>query len=210
MTEFVTVCFPSIGKRKEYTVKTEVRSPLRSILTEIRVLYPNIRIAAKRDVWWSYIIHAVVCLLTLFRNRKYLSDYTSTFKNTILLSDKLDDYLRSKRYNHHISAYFVLKHEAVHLKQFQKLGTIGVFSRYVWPPFIKTRRASDIELPAYSESLISRIKYLGKAPSSIYREWWISNFTGPSYGWMYTNRKTVEMWYEVSLRAGLEMIEEDK
>ena len=86
---------------------------------------------------------------------------------------------------------------------------------YLHPPFVLwVPGRYNIEKPGYIQTLRGTWELEPELITGMfklidgrtYKQWWVSCFTGPSYGWMHIfGRKTVEGWYDQEL-ARLQLV----
>jgi len=175
-----------------YSIATECEQ-LKEFLTKLNEEFPSLLIFRKKSILWCRILDVILKVLTLGKYTYFLSDLTMTFKNKIYLSETLHRYLEVNNTKCHLKALCTLRHEAVHLRQIVQMGLAKFIWCYVYPPFIKTRRATLIELPAYKETIRAFYEYFGKEwVSDFFIDSIVSIFKGPKYLWMYTDGKFIK------------------
>ena len=193
-----------------YRISAPAHSKLEAFCMELQDEFPKLVIRHKRDVWWQWIIHAFVCVFTLFQNRKYINEFTTTGKDVIYLSDNChaiatnESSILTSNY-----LYSCLRHERVHLRGFRDRGIFVMIMLWLFPPILFCYgRAIIIEKPAYLETMRAdfavnsdRVELKG------YRDWWISQFTSSNYGWMWIIKSQVERWFDDELVKLQEMRE---
>jgi hypothetical protein len=97
----------------------------------------------------------------------------------------------------------VLSHELKHLRRWRQLGFLLFVLLYglIFFPVGLAWGRTWIEREGYLESLRCRFKRSRTdAESAAYREWWVSRFTGGSYGWAWPFKGQVQRWYDTELR----------
>lgn len=176
--------------------KTPVSSRLYALCSELKREFPDVKFRHKRKVWYHWIAHVVICILTFGLNRKYISRFTTTSKNYIDWADA--HWERFKMGKELDRVWECLRHEREHLRQFRKYTRIGMILLWLIPPILFCYgRAILIERPGYLESLRAKLDvFPGWAKSQKYREWWVKQFTGPNYGWMFILKSRVEKWFD--------------
>jgi hypothetical protein len=138
-------------------------------------------------------IHWVLYGITLGRMRTYLGSYHTTIGRTVYVTADWDD--RSD-----IDRYVTMRHEAVHLRQFRRWTLPGMALLYVFLPLplgLAYFRAR-FEQEAYAETIRATAEVYGldRVKERGFRDYVIRQFTGPSYGWMWPFRRSLERWYE--------------
>jgi hypothetical protein len=178
----------------------EEDSRLGNLFFELQEEFPKLVICAKDSVWYHYVLHILVCIVTFGFNRKYLKGFTTTFTNHIGLSENHFKRLVQGNTYDQDKLWVTLSHERVHLRQFRDYGFFKMVLMYLFPPFLLAYGRYKIELPAYLETLKCHYE-LDKeyVKSEEYKEWWIKQFTGPNYGWMMVLRSKVENQFDIEL-----------
>ena len=183
----------------DYIVRTPPGSRLDVLCKELKREFPELRMSHKRNLWWHWIAHVLVCIFTLFLNRKYISAFTTTGRNHVAWGDghheRIQEGIELDR------VWDCLMHEREHLRQFARRGTFVMVIIWLFPPILLAYgRAIKIEKEGYIASLRAKWETdRGLAQSPEYRTWWVSQFTGPNYGWMWIRRKQVEGWFDTEL-----------
>jgi len=154
---------------------------------------PGFRVVRKDHSRWQRAIHWSLVLVTFGGMRAYLAGYQTTIRRTVYVTadwDERDD----------LERYVTLRHEAVHLRQFRRWTLPGMALLYVLLPLplgLAWFRAR-FEMEAYAESIRAAAEVWGpmhpRTPA--FRERIISQFLGPSYGWMWPFRGALERWYD--------------
>lgn len=184
------------------TFETYQGGRLCSLCSDLKREFPNLKMGHKRDIWWHWVAHVLVCIFTLGLNRVYISNFTTTGKNRVDWSDGHWDRLRNGIPGDHDRVWACLMHEREHLRQFAKYGVVLMTLMWAIPPiFLCYGRAIKIEKPGYIESLRATFQIDPKwAAHPDYRKWWISAFTGPNYGGQWVIRSQVESWFDTELK----------
>lgn len=142
-------------------------------------------------------IHRFLVVVTVGQMRDYLESYQTTIGKTVYVTSDWDDWSPERR-------YVTMRHEAIHLRQFRKYSLPVMAVLYVFLPLpvgLAWFRA-HFEREAYAESIRAAAEVWGadypRRPE--YRKHIVDQFVGPSYGWMWPFRKSVERWYDRVLR----------
>lgn len=135
-------------------------------------------------------------ILTFGGQNRYLSHYVTTLGHTIYVPDDFDDWEPAH-------AVEVLRHELVHVAQFERLGVVLmtlIYGLLPLPAFLAYGRAR-LEWEAYAETLrsVAELEGIQAAKSPKLREEIIRRFTGPDYGWMWPFPKQVGRWIDEEL-----------
>jgi hypothetical protein len=183
----------------DYAITAEVGSRMDVLCRELKVEFPKLRMYHKRDIWYHWVAHFIFMLFTFGMMRRYIQDFTTSPKNTILWSDH---HHRNIQKGENLDQVWVcVRHERVHLRHFEKLGTFLMTTIWLIPPFLFCfGRALYIEKPAYLETLRAKYELGGGswkwAKDPRYKKRWVGQFVGPNYGWMWKIRSQVERWYD--------------
>lgn len=177
-------------------------SKLDVLFAGLKEEFPKLEMRHKRDVWWHWVAHVLICVLTFGLNRRYINGFTTTGKDRVDWSDAHWDRLGGSRPHQHDLVWETLMHEREHLRQFRDKGVIVMVLIWVLPPILFCYgRAILIEKPGYLVSLRCRFENRrGWAEDPVYRKEWVRQFTGPNYGWMWILSSQVERWFDEELK----------
>lgn len=165
----------------------------RRLIEEIHREFPRFRLVRKDRSRFQKAIHYGLCAITLGGMRSYLSSYQTTIGYTIYVTADWDQ--RDPR-----ERYVTMRHERIHLRQFRRYTVLGMAVLYLLIPLpmgLAYFRAR-FEQEAYAESIRSAAAVYGldHVSAGEFREHIVAQFLGPSYGWMWPYRRSVEAWYE--------------
>ena len=154
---------------------------------------PGFRVVRKDRSRLHRAIHYTLIAVTFGRMRSYLDSFQTTIGKTVYVTSDWDDWPPDRR-------YVTLRHEAVHLRQFRKLTLPVMAVLYVMLPLpmgLAYFRAR-FEKEAYAETIRAAAEVYGceYARSDEHRKYVIDQFCGPSYGWMWPFRSSLERWYD--------------
>ena len=167
-------------------------------MAALRDELPGFRIVRKDQSRLHRAIDRVLLVVTFGQMRTYLTGYQTTIGRTIYVTRDWDGWPADRR-------YVTLRHEAVHLQQFRRYSLPVMAVLYILVPlpmglaYFRTR----FEQEAYAETIRAVAEVWGAAAprEPAYRARIISQFTGPSYGWMWPFRQSIERWYDQILAA---------
>jgi hypothetical protein len=166
------------------------------LIAEITREFPNFRLVPKRGDALSTLVDRLLKIVTLGRQRSYLTEYHPVIGSTLytpLSWEKTGDVERA----------IVLRHERVHLRQRRRYGSLLMSFLYLIPffPLGLAYGRARLEWEAYEETLRATADLLGleSARSPDLRTRIVGRFTGGDYGWMWPFRKQVERWYDDAL-----------
>lgn len=155
-----------------------------------------IRVVKKSAYWHQRAAGMALYIVTFGGQRTYLSHYVTTLGHTIYVPDCFDDCSPSY-------AIEVLRHEAVHVAQFERYGWVGMVLLYGMLPLpmgLAWFRAR-LEWEAYEETLwaTAEIEGFDAARCPELRAKIVRRFTGPDYAWMWPFPRTIERWIDQTL-----------
>ena len=171
-----------------------------ALISRLRDEIPGFRIVRKDRSPLHRAIHVALVIVTFGRMRSYLDAFQTTLGRTVYVTADWDERDADER-------YVTLRHEAVHLRQFRRLSFPLMAFLYLLVPLpmgLAYCRAR-LEWAAYAETIRAAAEVWGveHPRHSQFREQVVSQFLGPSYGWMWPFRAQVERWYDQVLGAAL-------
>jgi hypothetical protein len=168
----------------------------RELLRDLASRARPVRIVKKSGVWHQRAAAKVLYWLTLGGQRTYLTHYVTTLGHTIYVPDDWDDWTPG-------DAWRLLRHELVHVAQFERYGWFVmaiVYGLLPLPAGLAYGRAR-LEWEAYAETLRASAALGGPAaardPALHARI--VSRFTGPDYGWMWPFPRQVQRWIDAEV-----------
>jgi hypothetical protein len=171
---------------------------LEALLDDFARRIPPVRLVKKSASWHQRAAAAALKLVTLGGQRAYLTQYVTTLGHTIYVPDDFDTWSPTR-------ACEVLRHEAVHVAQFDRLGVplmVVLYGLLPLPLGLAYFRAR-LEWEAYTETLraVAELEGIDAARSPTLRAEIIRRFTGPDYGWMWPFPGVVSRWIDEALAA---------
>lgn len=143
-------------------------------------------------------VDTVLRVLSLGRMTTYLSDYVTTLGHTIYVPDGFDAWPPLRRDQ-------VMRHELVHVRQYERYGWIGMIVIYgLFPlPIGLAYGRARLEWEAYEETLraVAETEGLNAARDPRLHAEIIRRFTGPDYLWMWPFPRTIQRWIDDTLRT---------
>jgi hypothetical protein len=175
-----------------------VEDRVRALIAEIESEFPGFRLVRKPDSRFSRFLHVLLRVVTLGGQSSYLDGYQTTIGRTIYVTGDWDARPAEER-------FVTLRHERVHLRQFERYGLPLMALLYVLLPLplgLAWFRAR-FEWEAYEESIRAEAELHGRAAAedARFRQRIVTQFTSGSYGWMWPFRRAVESWYDAALRS---------
>jgi hypothetical protein len=155
-----------------------------------------VRIVKKSTRWHQRAAAKALWVLTFGGQRTYLSQYVTTLGHTIYVPDDFALW-RPER------AWWTLRHELVHVAQFERYGWLGmilIYGFFPLPAGLAWGRAR-LEWEAYHETLRGVVESRGieAARRAKFHRHLVARFTGPDYGWMWPFPVTVHQWIHAAL-----------
>ncbi len=171
----------------------DARARYEQLVAEIQHEFPRFRLIRKDRSPLSRWIHRALVVLTFGQMRDYLGSYHTTLGARVYVTPDWDQKDFTRR-------YVTLRHERIHLRQFRRYGLVGMALLYLLVPlplgaaYFRAR----LEQEAYADTLRASAEVYGLehilAPA--FRAHIVGQFLGPSYGWMWPFRRSVESWYD--------------
>jgi hypothetical protein len=163
-----------------------------ALLAALRVEFPGLRVIDKATSRLHRAIDRALRTITLGRMAAYLQ-YHTTIGQRIYVAAGWTDLDADDRWR-------VLRHEAVHLRQFRRWTFLGMAALYLLVPlpFGLAWCRARFEQAAYAESIRASAELYGLdyVRHDGYRDGVLGQFTGPAYGWMWPFRRSLERWYD--------------
>lgn len=155
-----------------------------------------VRVVEKGGFWHQRLADRLLRAITLGGQDRYLSEYVTTLGHTIYVPDGWSE--RSP-----LARYTVLRHEVVHVRQFERWGFGGMVLLYGLLPFpigLAYGRAR-LEWEAYAETLrvTAEVYGLEAACDPCLHDEIVGRFTGPDYAWMWPFPSMVRRWIAAQL-----------
>jgi len=171
-----------------------------ALLKEMAAMTPPVRVVSKGALWHQRVIDGFLRAVTLGGQNRYLTDYVTTLGRTILVPEGWGRVAPHRRYE-------VLRHELVHVRQFERWGWVGmvlIYGFFPLPAGLAWGRAR-LEWEAYAETLrvTAEVEGIEAARDPRLHAEIVARFTGPDYAWMWPFPETVQRWIDDCV-AGLE------
>lgn len=151
----------------------------------------------KAGKWYWKVLGTLLTIVT-FGKVDFWTFITTTVGNRIGTPTAWDSYPVSVKYE-------ILMHESVHIRQYQRfgfgnawVGLVPVGFAYLFLPFpigFAWCRAK-LEQEAYEASIRTIVKFVGPDAALVSKEYFVSQFTSPTYLWMWPFKSSVEKWFD--------------
>jgi hypothetical protein len=166
------------------------------LVAKLRAEIPGFRVVPKHLSRLHRFIHVGLQIVTLGGMRDYLEGYQTTIGKTVYVTSDWERRTADER-------YVTLRHEAVHVRQFRRLTLPVMAFLYLLVPLpmgLAYFRAR-LEWEAYTETIRAAAEVWGAdhPRRQDFRRHIVDQFVGPSYGWMWPFRRSVERWYDRAL-----------
>ena len=150
-----------------------------------------VRVVNKRTFLHQRLADVGLRIVTLNGQKSYLTSYVTTLGHTIYVPDDFDRWPAASRYE-------ILRHELVHVRQFERWGWLGMIVIYgILPlPMGLAYGRARLEWEAYAETLraVAEVEGIEAARAPELRDMIVRRFTGPDYGWMWPFPRMVRRW----------------
>jgi hypothetical protein len=164
-----------------------------ALLAELAAEFPRFRVVEKAGSRLHRAIDRALRILSLGRIDDYLDGFHVTLGQTVYVTSAWATRDADER-------WAILRHEAVHLRQFRRFTPLGMAILYLLLPLplgLAWCRAR-MEMAAYAESIraAAALRGVDHVRAGGFRDEVVAQFTGPSYGWMWPFRRAIERWYD--------------
>ncbi|MFW6051468.1 MAG: hypothetical protein ACODAU_09855 [Myxococcota bacterium] len=158
--------------------------------------FPGLRVVPKARSPFSRLVDGALRVVTLGRQSAYMTRYVTTMGRTIYVPADWEG-------RHPDDRYVTLRHEAVHLRQFRRLGWPVMAVLYLLPilPLGLALGRARLEWEAYAETLRATAEVRGPeaARDPALRAHILRQFTSGAYGWMWPFPQAVNKWIDTVL-----------
>jgi len=185
-----------VGDSGDSERRAASRRRLDALVAEMAARPRAVRIVKKSACWHQRAAAVALRLLTFGGQRTYLKRYVTTLGHTIYVPDEFGE-------RHPDGAWITLRHELVHVAQFERWGWLGmilIYGFFPLPAFLAWGRAR-LEWEAYRESLRALAEVRGLRSARRFRRHriLIRRFAGPDYGWMWPFPRAIQRWIDEAL-----------
>lgn len=167
-------------------------------ILELRREFPALRFVDKPADRLSHFVDLALRVVTLNSQRHYLTSYVTTLGQAIYLPGgwrQWDD----------ASRYITLRHEAVHLRQFRRLGFLLMALVYTLPllPLGLAWGRARLEWEAYAETMRATAEVHGMAAVGApeFQQGIVDQFTSGAYGWMWPFPWQIRHWIDAEIQT---------
>jgi len=151
----------------------------------------GIHVMAKADSRFCKLIDRALRILTFGKQARFQTSFVTTIRRTIYVPSGWDEHPPGER-------YLIMRHEAVHVRQFRRLTLPGMTLIYLFLPLpmgLAGGRAW-LEWQAYRETLTATWQLYGPAAarSKELEDHIADRFTSADYAWMWLPGGQVRRW----------------
>ena len=148
----------------------------------LRDEFPGFKLVDKRTLISQRLIDRFLRVLSFGTNASYLTSVVTTFGDSVLVPANWSQWTEEDR-------LIILRHEAVHMRQYRRLTWPGMALVYLAlpVPFFFAAGRAWLELEAYKETLTATWEIHGRlaAADPSLHERIVRRFTGSDYAWMW-------------------------
>ena len=150
----------------------------------------------KTTTWHQRVIGLLFIVLTFGRARGYMEHVVTTIGRRIYVPRSWGSWPREHRVD-------ILRHELVHVAQFERWGVLPFLVAYLLLPlpiglaWCRMR----LEREAYEESIRCAWARGGRAATDALRSRVVGQFLSAGYLWMWPFRASVARWYDVFVES---------
>jgi hypothetical protein len=162
--------------------RAEGEALYRAYCDELAKEHGRLVVIKKGESGLCRVIDRALKVLTFGRQSRFLTSYTTTLGKRIYVPDDWERYPAIER-------YLILRHEAVHVRQFRRFTWPGMTLIYLLLPLPMGLAAGRalIEWEAYRETLVATWQVKGEvaARDPALADHIVARFVGADYGWMW-------------------------
>ncbi len=157
----------------------------------------GVRLIDKADSPFSKVLDRLVRIVTFGAQKRFMTQYATTIGRTVYLPSNW-------RTRTEASRHITLRHEAVHVAQFERYTLVGASLIYLLPffPLGLAYGRARLEWEAYAETFRATAELCGEAAARdpALRERVVRQFTSGAYGWMWPFPGQVNAWIDDLLK----------
>lgn len=166
-----------------------------AFIAEMRAEFPTFAVLEKRDSALQKTIHYLLSIITFGGQRSYLTKYHTVLFGKLWVPDHWKE-------TPDLDRVILLRHERIHLRQRARMGDIVMGFVYLVPffPLFLAYGRARIEWEAYEETLRATAELKSLEDARALRAFLKARFVGPDYGWMWPFPKTIDRWFDETMR----------
>lgn len=169
----------------------------RQTLLKVQAEWPEFKVVFKADSTLMKLFDVGLRIITFNQMNVFMTDFVTTIGETMYVPGSWDD-------RDDTSKAVTLRHEAIHVRQKDRYGSLLYMLRYTfWPlPILWAKGRRDIEQEAYAETLKAWSDYDAEYVilDATFRAKVINQFMSANYFWTWPWRDSVARWYDDTVR----------
>src|SRR5262249_38110827 len=173
------------------TMTAEAR--YRALVADIEAEFPGFRLVKKDASASQRVIAALLRIVTLGAQSRYLTSYQTTIGRTVYVTPDWDRIPALQR-------YVTLRHERVHLRQFRRYTLVGMALLYLLLPLpigvAWFRMRFGREAAGETLGAMAEVSGPGRPRAPALRAGILAQFPSGAYGWMWPFPRGLERWYD--------------
>jgi hypothetical protein len=165
------------------------------IVAEMKKEFPQFQIVQKNDSTLMQVLDTFIKVITFWKMKTFMTHFTTTIGYKVYIPSSWEN----------VDKIGILKHERVHMRQMRYHGYIWFCLSYLllWFPIGLAYFRKKYEQEAYKETmkhnaLLRGIEYI---ENEQYKEQMIRRFTSAEYVWTWPFRKSIEEWYDGTVKT---------
>ena len=169
------------------------------LITEVKAEFPDFEIVPKQKSSLMKFFAWGLKVITFGKMTNFMEHYSTTIGYTLYVPANWMDWTD-------VTRMVTLRHERVHMRQKKKYGFFFfILYTFVFFPTLLAYFRMKFEKEAYEETMraICELNPMGNVVimSAAYKARMLSQFTGPAYFWMWPFKKSLDSWYEKTLKS---------
>ena len=177
------------------TLRTETfMDKYSKIIAEMEKEFPKFKLIEKKDSPLMKAVDIFLKVITIGKMKTFMTNFITTVGYKVYTPPEWKE----------IDRIGVLRHERIHMRQMRHHGRIWFTLSYLflWLPSGMAYFRKKYEQEAYEESMRYRavtygIRYI---EDTAFREVTINHFTSAQYFWTWPFRKSIEKWYDSTVK----------
>ena len=171
---------------------------LKQYLAVTRDTFPEVNIVRKSDSRFMRFLGSLLFVLSFGKNKEFMRSFTTTIGDTIYVGTDWDILPVEEQYS-------IIRHECVHLEQQKKYGKLLFAFLYLFfpVPVVFAYWRTKFEKEAYEVQMRVNAQQYGVYLLSTveYRRFICSQFTSASYLWMWPFERSIQAWYDSTVKV---------
>ena len=166
--------------------------------------YPDFKITPKASSNMMKAIDIFLKIITFGQQSNFMASYTTTIGHTIYTPTSWPTMLENDQ-------VIIVRHELIHFAQQVRYGRFLFSVLYLIPyfPVLFSYWRAQLELEAYTETIRASIEIYGPSfvQTPVFKQFLVSQFTGPSYAYMWIFEGQVSSWVDAAIATALKEVD---